>query len=118
MTKLAIIPCTVFLERLVYRKMFSLMTKLSIALLLMVRMSWNLLSHPFTCFFITLTTFLCEMMGLLCQGVGVATVTDVQLNMKGTVLSVLALFTTCFAQIWTGTTQKRCAKPPYLRLPP
>mmetsp|Transcript_47698 Transcript_47698/g.121708 ORF Transcript_47698/g.121708 Transcript_47698/m.121708 type:complete len:382 (-) Transcript_47698:24-1169(-) len=75
MTKLAIIPCTVCVERIVYRKMFSLMTKASIAVLLL--------------------------------GVGVATVTDLQLNLKGSVLSLLAVVTTCLAQIWTGTTQKR-----------
>ena len=48
------------------------------------------------------------------QGVGVATVTDVQLNLKGSILSVCAIVTTCLAQIWTGTSQKRSTPSPLL----
>jgi solute carrier family 35 protein E3 len=67
MTKLAIIPCTVILETLFFRKKFSRNIKLSLSVLLV--------------------------------GVGVATVTDLQLNTVGSVLSLLAIITTCIAQI-------------------
>ncbi|XP_024380369.1 UDP-xylose transporter 2 [Physcomitrium patens] len=75
MTKLAIIPCTVLLETVFYRKRFSQRVQFSIALLLF--------------------------------GVGVATVTDLQLNFLGSVISCLAIVTTCVAQIMTNTIQKR-----------
>ncbi|KAB5512344.1 hypothetical protein DKX38_029372 [Salix brachista] len=67
MTKLAIIPCTVLLETLFFRKQFSRSIQLSLTILLM--------------------------------GVGIATVTDLQLNVLGSVLSLLAVLTTCVAQI-------------------
>ncbi|KAI3941337.1 hypothetical protein MKW92_049746 [Papaver armeniacum] len=67
MTKLAIIPCTVLLETLFFRKLFSRSIQLSLSVLLM--------------------------------GVGIATVTDLQLNVLGSVLSLLAVLTTCVAQI-------------------
>ena len=44
--------------------------------------------------------------GLL-LGVGIATVTDLQLNFIGTIMSVCAVVTTCVSQIWTGTMQKQ-----------
>ncbi|KAG1338139.1 UDP-xylose transporter 3 [Cocos nucifera] len=75
MTKLAIIPCTVLLETLFFRKRFSRSIQLSLTVLLF--------------------------------GVGIATVTDLQLNILGSVLSLLAVFTTCIAQIMTNTIQKR-----------
>eukprot|EP01018_Ginkgo_biloba_P016081 Gb_29422 [translate_table: standard] len=75
MTKLAIIPCTVLLETVFFRKQFSRTIQLSLALLLI--------------------------------GVGIATVTDLQLNLLGSVLSLLAIVTTCVAQIMTNTIQKR-----------
>ncbi|XP_010931354.1 UDP-xylose transporter 3 [Elaeis guineensis] len=75
MTKLAIIPCTVLLETLFFRKRFSRSIQLALIILLF--------------------------------GVGVATVTDLQLNVLGSVLSLLAVFTTCIAQIMTNTIQKR-----------
>ncbi|KAG6752526.1 hypothetical protein POTOM_044764 [Populus tomentosa] len=59
MTKLAIIPCTVLLETLFFRKQFSRNIQLSLSILLM--------------------------------GVGIATVTDLQLNVLGSVLSLLAM---------------------------
>ncbi|GAB4832050.1 UDP-xylose transporter 3 [Ancistrocladus abbreviatus] len=74
MTKLAIIPCTVFLETVFLKKKFSQSIQLSLAVLLF--------------------------------GVGVATVTDLQLNLLGSVLSALAVVTTCVAQIMTNTIQK------------
>ncbi|XP_068634664.1 UDP-xylose transporter 3-like [Aristolochia californica] len=75
MTKLAIIPCTVLLETLFFRKKFSQTIQFSLAILLV--------------------------------GVGIATVTDLQLNVLGSVLSLLAVVTTCIAQIMTNTIQKR-----------
>ncbi|GAB2216569.1 hypothetical protein Droror1_Dr00024344 [Drosera rotundifolia] len=74
MTKLAIIPCTVFLETVFLAKRFSRSIQLSLAVLLF--------------------------------GVGVATVTDLQLNALGSILSALAVLTTCVAQIMTNTIQK------------
>ncbi|XP_052184086.1 UDP-xylose transporter 3 [Diospyros lotus] len=75
MTKLAIIPCTVILETIFFRKKFSRKVQLSLAILLL--------------------------------GVGIATVTDLQLNVLGSVLSLLAVVTTCVAQIMTNTIQKK-----------
>ncbi|XP_010542682.1 PREDICTED: uncharacterized membrane protein At1g06890-like isoform X2 [Tarenaya hassleriana] len=75
MTKLAIIPCTVLLETLFFRKKFSRKIQFSLAILLL--------------------------------GVGIATVTDLQLNVLGSVLSLLAVLTTCVAQIMTNTIQKK-----------
>ncbi|PSR86232.1 Triose-phosphate transporter domain protein [Actinidia chinensis var. chinensis] len=75
MTKLAIIPCTVLLETVFFRKQFSRNVQFSLAILLL--------------------------------GVGIATVTDLQLNVLGCVLSLLAVVTTCVAQIMTNTIQKK-----------
>ncbi|KAM7277596.1 hypothetical protein ACFE04_004730 [Oxalis oulophora] len=44
---------------------------------------------------------------LLLVGVGIASITDLQLNFVGTVLSILAILTTCVGQILTNTIQKR-----------
>ncbi|KAL3517960.1 hypothetical protein ACH5RR_020549 [Cinchona calisaya] len=46
-------------------------------------------------------------LGILLLGVGIATVTDLQLNVVGSVLSLLAVVTTCIAQIMTNTIQKK-----------
>ncbi|XP_074286446.1 UDP-xylose transporter 3-like [Silene latifolia] len=75
MTKLAIIPCTVFLETMFLQKKFSQSIKGSL--------------------------------GVLLLGVGIATVTDLQLNALGSFLSFLAVVTTCVAQIMTNTIQKK-----------
>lgn len=75
MTKLAIIPCTVFLETVFLNKKFSRSIQGSL--------------------------------GVLLLGVGIATVTDLQLNALGSFLSFLAVITTCIAQIMTNTIQKR-----------
>ncbi|XP_062081598.1 UDP-xylose transporter 3 [Humulus lupulus] len=75
MTKLAIIPCTVFLETIFFRKQFSRTIQFSLIILLL--------------------------------GVGIATVTDLQLNALGSFLSLLAVLTTCVAQIMTNTIQKK-----------
>ncbi|XP_051123026.1 UDP-xylose transporter 2-like [Andrographis paniculata] len=44
---------------------------------------------------------------ILLIGVGIATVTDLQLNILGSFLSLLAVLTTCVAQIMTNTIQKK-----------
>ncbi|XVF46321.1 hypothetical protein PTKIN_Ptkin03bG0018300 [Pterospermum kingtungense] len=44
---------------------------------------------------------------LLLVGVGIASLTDLQLNFVGTILSLLAIATTCVGQILTNTIQKR-----------
>ncbi|KAK9682690.1 hypothetical protein RND81_10G089500 [Saponaria officinalis] len=75
MTKLAIIPCTVFLETVFLQKKFSRSIQGSL--------------------------------GVLLLGVGIATVTDLQLNALGSFLSFLAVLTTCVAQIMTNTIQKK-----------
>ncbi|EPS65961.1 hypothetical protein M569_08813, partial [Genlisea aurea] len=46
-------------------------------------------------------------LGILLLGVGIATVTDMQLNALGSFLSLLAVLTTCVAQIMTNTIQKK-----------
>lgn len=47
------------------------------------------------------------MLTVLLMGVGIATVTDLQLNVVGSVLTLLAVVTTCIAQIMTNTIQKK-----------
>ncbi|KAI7992266.1 UDP-xylose transporter 1 [Camellia lanceoleosa] len=44
---------------------------------------------------------------LLLVGVGIASITDLQLNFVGAILSLLAIITTCVGQILTNTIQKR-----------
>ncbi|GMG98806.1 hypothetical protein Nepgr_000646 [Nepenthes gracilis] len=44
---------------------------------------------------------------ILLLGVGIASVTDLQLNFLGSILSILAIITTCVGQILTNTMQKR-----------
>ncbi|KAJ3680223.1 hypothetical protein LUZ60_016501 [Juncus effusus] len=44
---------------------------------------------------------------VLLLGVGIASVTDLELNMLGSILSLLAIATTCVGQILTNTIQKR-----------
>lgn len=44
---------------------------------------------------------------ILLLGVGIATITDLQLNVLGSFLSFLAVITTCVAQIMTNTIQKK-----------
>ncbi|CAL0319633.1 unnamed protein product [Lupinus luteus] len=46
-------------------------------------------------------------LGILLVGVGIATVTDLQLNALGSFLSLLAVLTTCVSQIMTNTIQKK-----------
>ncbi|CAL5204234.1 unnamed protein product [Lathyrus oleraceus] len=46
-------------------------------------------------------------LAILLFGVGIATVTDLQLNALGSFLSFLAVITTCVAQIMTNTIQKK-----------
>ncbi|XP_058094500.1 UDP-xylose transporter 1-like isoform X2 [Magnolia sinica] len=44
---------------------------------------------------------------VLLMGVGIASITDLQLNLLGSILSVLAIATTCVGQIMTNTIQKK-----------
>ncbi|CAK9276415.1 unnamed protein product [Sphagnum jensenii] len=74
MSKLAIIPFTVFLETFFFGKQFSQRIQLSLMTLLV--------------------------------GVGIATVTDLQLNVLGSIVAILAVMTTCVAQIMTNKIQK------------
>ncbi|XP_042475500.1 UDP-xylose transporter 1-like [Macadamia integrifolia] len=46
-------------------------------------------------------------LSLLLIGVGIASITDLQLNLTGSILSILAIATTCVGQILTNTIQKR-----------
>ncbi|OIW20027.1 hypothetical protein TanjilG_31945 [Lupinus angustifolius] len=46
-------------------------------------------------------------LAVLLLGVGIATITDLQLNALGSCLSLLAVITTCVAQIMTNTIQKK-----------
>ncbi|KAG8390168.1 hypothetical protein BUALT_Bualt01G0055400 [Buddleja alternifolia] len=46
-------------------------------------------------------------LSILLLGVGIATITDLQLNILGSFLSFLAVVTTCVAQIMTNTIQKK-----------
>ncbi|GER27374.1 nucleotide/sugar transporter family protein [Striga asiatica] len=46
-------------------------------------------------------------LSILLLGVGIASVTDLQLNIVGSILSLLAIITTCVGQILTNTIQKR-----------
>ncbi|XP_052184264.1 UDP-xylose transporter 3-like [Diospyros lotus] len=46
-------------------------------------------------------------LAILLLGVGIATVTDLQLNVLGSILSLLAVVTTCVAQIMTNSIQKK-----------
>ncbi|EYU18818.1 hypothetical protein MIMGU_mgv1a022162mg [Erythranthe guttata] len=46
-------------------------------------------------------------LSILLLGVGIASVTDLQLNFVGTILSLLAIITTCIGQILTNTIQKK-----------
>ncbi|KAJ8423756.1 hypothetical protein Cgig2_008770 [Carnegiea gigantea] len=46
-------------------------------------------------------------LAVLLVGVGIASITDLQLNFLGTILSILAIITTCVAQILTNTIQRR-----------
>lgn len=46
-------------------------------------------------------------LAILLLGVGIATITDLQLNLLGSVLSLFAILTTCVAQIMTNAIQKK-----------
>lgn len=46
-------------------------------------------------------------LAILLLGVGIATITDLQLNLLGSMLSMLAVLTTCIAQIMTNSIQKK-----------
>ncbi|GAY38385.1 hypothetical protein CUMW_036290 [Citrus unshiu] len=88
MTKLAIIPFTVLLETLFLKKQFRSLT------------------HD-RFYYVDCSQKIKFSLFLLLVGVGIASVTDLQLNMVGTILSLLAIVTTCVGQILTNTIQKR-----------
>lgn len=131
MTKLAIIPCTVFLETLFFKKHFRLVIlyscRISWAMNIYDTKSWiiiilwdfqtsswtivNILAFTLqsciiglaflsdnTCVSICSKSIQGSLLILL-VGVGIATVTDLQLNVLGSILSLLAVITTCIAQI-------------------
>ncbi|KAG5515514.1 hypothetical protein RHGRI_036524 [Rhododendron griersonianum] len=91
MTKLAIIPFTVLVETIFLNKQFRLIIYIYIYI-------YNDLIY------ILCLNFSCSQkikfsLFLLLVGVGIASVTDLQLNLLGTVLSLLAIVTTCVGQI-------------------
>lgn len=108
MTKLAIIPCTVLLETLFFSKQFRLtFFNLSFSYHFLFKIYFSEISCPFGQFYPHdsylrwLITFYSKKirfsLTVLLMGVGIATVTDLQLNMLGSVLSLLAVLTTCVA---------------------
>ncbi|PPD78560.1 hypothetical protein GOBAR_DD24514 [Gossypium barbadense] len=58
-------------------------------------------------YFFTYTQKIKMSLLVLLVGVGIASITDLQLNSVGTILSLLAIVTTCVGQILTNTIQKR-----------
>ncbi|GER49580.1 nucleotide/sugar transporter family protein [Striga asiatica] len=98
MTKLAIIPCTVLLETLFFRKIFRYQCEFTYEVSVLA---------VNTFFTIVFSRNVQASLGVLLIGVGIATVTDLQLNVLGSVLSLLAVVTTCIAQIMTNTIQKK-----------
>ncbi|KAI8523459.1 hypothetical protein RHMOL_Rhmol13G0075200 [Rhododendron molle] len=107
MTKLAIIPCTVLLETIFFRKQFRqdlispLLGKVLFYPLLM------LFREDLSVYMYLVSRNVQLSLSILLLGVGIATVTDLQLNVLGSVLSLLAVITTCIAQIMTNTIQKK-----------
>ncbi|KAG5567089.1 hypothetical protein RHGRI_002603 [Rhododendron griersonianum] len=99
MTKLAIIPFTVLLETIFFRKKFRQVIH---NIDRMYNFSVLKLHYQFVH-----SRNIQLSLGVLLLGVGIATVTDLQLNVLGSVLSLLAVFTTCVAQIMTNTIQKK-----------
>lgn len=81
---------------------------------------WSFLSQFFSCLYVYIQMYNFSVLklhyqfvhsrniqlslGVLLLGVGIATVTDLQLNVLGSVLSLLAVFTTCVAQIVSSAT--------------
>uniref|UniRef100_A0A803NBB2 Sugar phosphate transporter domain-containing protein n=1 Tax=Chenopodium quinoa TaxID=63459 RepID=A0A803NBB2_CHEQI len=102
MTKLAIIPFTVLLETIFLNKHFRTRPK-------------HVRKSVYAAGFIDETRVVFKFYSrkikfslfVLLVGVGIASITDLQLNFVGTVLSALAIITTCVGQILTNTIQKR-----------
>lgn len=122
MTKLAIIPCTVFLETAFLGKKFRYISNafcfatfshydFIILLFARKKVCWSIwsdkgVSQGWDGYMIltVLKYWHCSRsiqlsLSILLLGVGIATVTDLQLNLLGSVLSLLAIITTCIAQI-------------------
>ncbi|KAI8030480.1 UDP-xylose transporter 3 [Camellia lanceoleosa] len=115
MTKLAIIPCTVLLETLFFSKKFRLILRLRSAMQLIhillkflsgdggraANSQWRKARAEEQLVTTTCSSFrrIQLSLSILLLGVGIATVTDLQLNIMGSILSLLAVVTTCVAQI-------------------
>ena len=100
MTKLAIIPFTVLLETVFLKKQFRFFFSFYIAITLLIA-SWAFWDSKLAK---TFCSTLCSQkiklsLFLLLVGVGIASITDLQLNFVGTILSLLAIATTCVGQI-------------------
>ncbi|CAK9164097.1 unnamed protein product, partial [Ilex paraguariensis] len=114
MTKLAIIPCTVLLETLFFRKIFRLSLHFNLSLTVAsmfpdLKKDSQVYADGNVPDTLGLVSGICPVvfesrnvqlsLTILLLGVGIATVTDLQLNALGSVLSMLAVVTTCVAQI-------------------
>lgn len=93
MTKLAIIPFTVMLETLFLKKQFRLVK------LTYIRISTLTDIHILICVLWACSDKIKISLSILLLGVGIASVTDLQLNLVGTILSLIAILTTCIGQI-------------------
>lgn len=96
MTKLAIIPFTVLLETIFLKKQFRFFFHfftLAIVEHFEIQSFWELSVLHRCSQNIKLSLF------LLLVGVGIVSITDLQLNYVGTILSLLAIVTTCVGQI-------------------
>ncbi|KAG6524270.1 hypothetical protein ZIOFF_014176 [Zingiber officinale] len=102
MTKLAIIPFTVLLETIFLKKKFRFdgEFRYQTPFLTGYLGAGNLLE------FVSSKSIKFSLLVLL-FGVGIASVTDLNLNLVGSILSFLAIATTCVGQIMTNTIQKR-----------
>ncbi|KAG0475820.1 hypothetical protein HPP92_012661 [Vanilla planifolia] len=96
MTKLAIIPFTVMLETIFLKKKFSLFLQ-----------SMTDLNNGTNNIKMSYTTGTLKSPSNPASGVGIASVTDLKLNLLGSILSLLAIATTCVGQIMTNTIQKK-----------
>ena len=101
MTKLAIIPFTVLLETLFLKKQFRFQLQSTHTHTACIIFKW-FFSKFLTGKFIFSTSCSQKIklsLLVLLGGVGIASVTDLQLNFVGTILSLLAIVTTCVGQI-------------------
>lgn len=112
MTKLAIIPFTVLLETIFLKKQFRLInfTKKN-----KKKLNFDeTLKSEFLIFFYSKQIKFS--LSILLLGVGIASVTDLQLNFVGTILSLLAIITTCIGQIVCQIQENHSKKKKKLKL--